>query len=133
MTLNEISQYRLICHKIKGIQSLLDSNYVGDTVQSASSHPYALHSVHIEGYKTNANTLTLLVELSSLNQRKTDIEEFVHNIVNYDIQLILAYKYLRGNRKPSWQSIATKLGFCSEHTPKRKIIKFFTHGGNGGK
>jgi hypothetical protein len=32
---------------------------------------------------------------------------------------------MRGRRPLSWQSIALKLGYRAEHTPKRKLEKYF--------
>ena len=132
MTLKQLREYRSICDEITDIKQQLDGSFVGDTVQSASKHPYDKRSVHIEGFPSDGHTLSLLARLSVLERSRTEIEQFVHSIDDYDIKLIIQYRYLRGKRPMSWQAIASRLNYLSEHTPKRKIQKYFQNGGNGG-
>lgn len=132
MTIKQLKDYRAICAEITEIKQELQGHYAGDTVQSGSKHPYSVHNVRVEGYKSDGNTISLLARLSVLENSRKDIEEFIHSVDDYDLKLIMQFRFLRGKRPMSWQAIAMKLGYCSEHTPKRKIQKYFENGGNGG-
>lgn len=134
MTIEKLKSYRGICAEIKDIKSKLSGSYVGDTVQSGSKHPYSVHNVHIEGLVPSGNTVSLLARLSVLEHSREEIEEFVHDIDDddYEIKQIIQYRFMRGKKPISWQRIAIKLGYCSEHTPNRKLKKYFENGGNGG-
>lgn len=132
MTIDELRKYRAICAEIADIKQQLAGHYAGDTVQSGSKHPYSVHNVRVEGYKSDDSTLSLLTRLSVLERFRKEIEEFVHSISDYDLKLIMQYRFLRGKRPMSWQAIAMKLNYLSEHTPKRKLQKYFSNGGNGG-
>lgn len=132
ITHSEFKSYRAVCAEIADIKSQLDARYAGDTVQSGSKHPYSVHNVRIEGYVPDGNTLSLLVRLSDLERLRTAVEDFVDGISDSEIRTIVSLRYIRGKRRPSWQCIATRLGYCSEHTPTRKLQKYFLNGGNGG-
>lgn len=132
MTIEELKNYRSICAEIADIKKELAGHYTGDTVQSGSKHPYSVHNVRIEGYKSDDSTISLLTRLSVLEHSRAEIEEFVHNFSDYDLKLIISYRFIRGKRPMSWQAIAMKLNYMSEHTPKRKLQKYFQKGGNGG-
>ena len=132
MTIEELKNYRSICAEIADIKNELAGHYAGDTVQSGSKHPYSVHNVRVEGYKSDDSTISLLTRLSVLEHSREEIEEFIHNLSDYDLKLIISYRFLRGKRPMSWQAIAMKLNYMSEHTPKRKLIKYFQNGGNGG-
>ena len=132
MTIDELKNYRSICAEIADIKKELAGHYAGDTVQSGSKHPYSVHNVRIEGYKSDSSTISLLTRLSVLERSRQDIEEFVHSINDYDLKLIIQYRFLRGKRPMSRQAIAMKLNYMSEHTPKRKLQKYFSNVGNVG-
>lgn len=132
MTIDELKRYRDICAEITDIKKELAGHYAGDTVQSGSKHPYSVHNVRVEGYKSDDSTISLLTRLSVLERSREDIEGFVHNLSDYDLKLIISYRFIRGKRPMSWQAIAMKLNYMSEHTPKRKLQKYFQNGGNGG-
>ena len=126
MTTEQLNQYRAICAEISDIRQQLENSYAGDTVQSGSKHPYSVHSVRIEGYKSDRHTTALLSRLSVLEHSREEIEAFVDNISDSEMRQIVQLRYIRGRKKRSWQYIAMKLGYCSEHTPKRKLKKFFS-------
>ena len=125
MRIEELTGYRSLCAEIKDLEDELKGSYVGDSVTSASGFPYSKHKVHIEGYKPNGGTVTMLARLSELKAQKSEIEEFVRSIKDREIKLILSWRYINGNKAPSWQAIAMRLGYRAEHTPKRKIQKYF--------
>ena len=101
-------------------------------MQSGSKHPYSVHSVRIEGYKPDRHTTALLSRLNVLEHSRAEIEAFVDNINDSEIRQIVQLRYIRGRKKRSWQYIAMKLGYCAEHTPKRKLKKFLNDVGNVG-
>lgn len=132
VTIDKLKSYRNLCAEISDIKSQLDKRYAGDTVQSASKHPYSVHSVRVEGYKSDGNTISLLTRLSILERSRAEVEEFVKGISDYNIKRIIKYRYMIGKRPMSWQAIAMKLGYSAEHTPKRKLKKYFQNVGNVG-
>lgn len=125
MTQNDLEAYRSVCAEIDDIKSQLAGRYAGDTVQSGSKHPYSVHSVRIEGYVPDGNTISLLARLSDLERSRAAVEEFVDGISDSEIRRIISLRYIRGKRRPSWQCIAMRLGYCSENTPKNKLKKIF--------
>lgn len=125
MTTADLKQYRSICAEIKDLEDELKDSYVGDSVTSASGFPYSKHTVHIEGYKPSGGTVAKLARLSELKAQKSEIEEFVRSVKDREIKLILSWRYINGKKSPSWQAIAMRLGYRSEHTPKRKAFKYF--------
>ena len=124
MTTEQLNQYRAICAEISDIRQQLENSYAGDTVQSGSKHPYSVHSVRIEGYKPDRRTTALLSRLSVLEHSRAEIEAFVDNINDSEIRQIVQLRYIRGRKKRSWQYIAMRLGYCSEHTPKRMTLRY---------
>ena len=125
MTIADLKQYRSICAEIKDIESELDGSYAGDTVQSGSRFPYSKHNVRIEGYVPDGGTVSALARLSKLKRKKKEIEEFVDEISDKEIKLIILWRYIKRNKPLSWQAIAMRLGYQSEHTPKNKLEKYF--------
>ncbi len=129
MTIADLKQYRSICAEIKDLEDELKGSYVGDSVTSASGFPYSKHTVHIEGYKHDGETVVRLAWLSRLKKEKGEIEKFVRGIKDREIKLILSWRYINGKKAPSWQAIAMRLGYRSEHTPKRKIHDYIKKSG----
>ena len=129
MTTAELKQYRSICAEIEDLENELKVSYVGDSVTSASNFPYSKHTVHIEGYKPSGSTVVMLARLSELKAQKNEIEEFVRSVKDREIKLILSWRYINGTKAPSWQSIAMRLGYQAEHTPKRKLQKYIKKSG----
>ncbi len=125
MTIADLKQYRSICAEIKDIEDELKGSYVGDSVSSSSGFPYSKHTVHIEGYEPSGGTAATLVRLEELKKQKSDIWEFVTGIKDREIKLILLWRFISGKKAPSWQAIAMRLGYQAEHTPKRKLQKYF--------
>lgn len=129
MTIAELKQYRSLCAEIKAIEDELKGSYVGDSVTSASGFPYSKHTVHIEGYEPSGGTAAMLARLSELKVRKGEMEEFVRSIKDREIKLILSWRYINGKKAPSWQAIAMRLGYRSEHTPINKLKNYFSNCG----
>lgn len=123
--IEELKQYRSVCVEIKDLEDELKGKYVGDAVTSASRFPYGKRTMHIEGCKSDGGTVAMLARLSELKSIKSEIEGFVRGVKDREIKLILSWRYISGRKAPSWQAIAMRLGYQAEHTPKRKLQKYF--------
>ena len=128
MTIDELKNYRSICAEIADIKKELAGHYAGDTVQSGSKHPYSVHNVRIEGYKSDSSTISLLTRLSVLECSRREVESFV-NVVPYYRTKKAFYLYyiapinkedqeicIKGlknhvwDKKPTWEDVADVIG-----------------------
>lgn len=132
MTLKELKDYRSVCAELDDVNEQLKSCEVIDCVQSASKFPYSKHSVPVSGLPPDDRVKSLLERQAALKAHIFTVERFVENVDNSEIKKIIYLRYIKGKRKKSWQYIAMQLGYCSEHTPQRKLNKYFVDGGNGG-
>lgn len=125
MTRKELETYRLICTELEEITAQLNERETVIAVQSSANAPYSKHTVTQSGLPPDPDTTVLLKRQAHLRAVKSEIERFVDSIEDNEIRLIVMIKYIRGKKTRSWQHIATRLGYCAEHTPKRKLKKFF--------
>ena len=132
MTVEQLKNYRSVCAELRDITEQLADSEVTVAVQSAATMPYSLHTATLSGLPPDPHTRTLLERQGVLRALRRDTERFVDSIGDSEIRLIVLLKYIRGKRPPSWQSIASRLGYCAEHTPKRKLKKFLADVGNVG-
>lgn len=74
-------------------------------------------------------------EYARLEKQCGEVLDFVNGIPDEhsEIREMIRMKYINGKQSPSWQSVAMRFNYRSEHTPKRKIENFLRNGGNGGK
>lgn len=65
-------------------------------------------------------------ERERLEAEKQIIDDFVKNISDKDaiIKQIIEWRYIDGTNKISWQTIAMRLGYLADHTPKRKLDEY---------
>ena len=126
MTIEKLKKYRDICSEIKDIKSKLSGSYVGDTVQSGSKHPYSVHNVHIEGLVPSGNTVSLLARLSDLKKQKSEIEEYIENIDDYQTKKMFEMKFFEYK---TYLQIAMTLsnGKMSESCVKKRIDRYVRH------
>lgn len=126
MTIEKLKKYRDICSEIKDIKSKLSGSYVGDTVQSGSKHPYSVHNVHIEGLVPSGNTVSLLARLSDLKKQKSEIEEYIENIDDYQTKKMFEMKFFEYK---TYLQIAMTLsnGKMSESCVKKRIYRYVRH------
>ena len=128
MTIDELKNYRSICAEIADIKKELAGHYAGDTVQSGSKHPYSVHNVRIEGYKSDDSTISLLTRLSVLEHSREEIKKFVDSIPHYRTRKALYLYYIapinevdpdsriKGmdifvwGKKPTWEDVADVIG-----------------------
>lgn len=132
MTMSQLESYRAVRAELEDIEGELAQYGVRIAVQSASTAPFSKHTVTAEGLPPSPKAKALLERKAQLRSRKAEVERFVDSITDSEIRLIVQLKYIRGKRPPSWQSIASRLGYCAEHTPKRKLKKFLADVGNVG-
>lgn len=129
MTTAELKQYRNICAEIEDLENELKGVYVGDSVTSASSFPYSKHTVHIEGYKPSGGTVSKLARLSELKSTKSEIEEFVRSVKDYKIRKAIKIYYIEpiadGEDKPTWETVADKIGNGATSQTLKSAIKRF--------
>lgn len=126
MTIEQLESYRAVRAELEDIEGELAQYGVRIAVQSASTAPFSKHTVTAEGLPPSPKAKALLERKAQLRSRKAEVERFVDSITDSEIRLIVQLKYIRGKRPPSWQAIASRLGYCSEHTPKRRFKKFLS-------
>lgn len=124
MTIEQLESYRAVRAELEDIEGELAQYGVRIAVQSASTAPFSKHTVTAEGLPPSPKAKALLERKAWLRARKGEVERFVDSIEDSEIRLIVLLKYVKGRRTASWQSIASRLGYCAEHTPKRKLLIF---------
>lgn len=95
MTIEHLKKYRYICAEIDEIKQKLSDSYAGDTVQSGSKHPYSVHNVRIEGFKSDKSTISLLTKLSNLEHSRKEIEEYINSIDDYSTKKMFEMKFYK--------------------------------------
>jgi len=124
MTIEQLESYRAVRAELEDIEGELAQYGVRIAVQSASTAPFSKHTVTAEGLPPSPKAKALLERKARLRARRAEVERFVDSIEDSEMRMIVLMKYIKGRQTASWQSIASKLGYCSEHTPKRKLIMF---------
>lgn len=124
MTIEQLESYRAVRAELEDIEGELAQYGVRIAVQSASTAPFSKHTVTAEGLPPSPKAKALLERKARLRARRGEVERFVDSIEDSEMRMIVLMKYIKGRQTASWQSIASKLGYCSEHTPKRKLIMF---------
>lgn len=131
MTIKELRQYRAICAEIDYINSKLNGNkiHVRDSVQSASKHPYSLHSVQIEGDVYEHSSPSLLAKKQHLIAKKQNIERFINDIPDYRIKRALELYCLEPLNEnlnvPSWENVADTIADGSTSAALKMAAKRF--------
>lgn len=82
---------------------------------------------------------SIVAEMSELNEpcthyellkeKKSQIDDFIDEIKDLNIKRIFKERYINGSRKPSFQSIAFKMGYSDEGTPRKIINKYLKQSG----
>lgn len=129
MTIDELKNYRSICAEIADIKKELAGHYAGDTVQSGSKHPYSVHNVRIEGYKSDSSTISLLTRLSVLERSRKEVDIFVKHIPYFKIRKAIKLYYIvpieQGESKPTWESVADIMGNgCTSSSIKKSVGRY---------
>lgn len=124
LTKEQLKRYRALKFELADVNAQIRQGSMQDSVQgSMKEHPYIMRNHKVVGVPDE--DYDLLVRKSDLKAEIKEIEEFVNGIEDGEIRAIISLRYIRGTRSPSWQNIALKLGYRAEHTPKRKLQKYF--------
>lgn len=119
----KLKNYRALKLELEDVNALINEKSLQDSVQGSSrDFPYIKQTRRISG--ASDEDYSLLVRKSDLKAQIQEIEDFVDKISDKEIRTIIMLRFIRGKRPKSWLNIAMKLGYCSEHTPKRKIESF---------
>lgn len=127
MTKEELSRLRNMRKEVEIIKKELNSikeEYVTDKVTgSTTDHPYIFTSFRIEGYDSDGYNgklkrleRRLERKLDELLDERARIEEYIENIDNATIRMILRLRYINGL---GWNQIGNELGY-SERQIRRK-------------
>ncbi len=135
MTKEQLKKYRTWKAELADLELDTNNKTVHDSVKkSKREFPWTLGNDHIEGVPDE--NYDLLVRKSNLKAQIKEVDDFVNGIEDIQLQRIFRLRYLTSKKKLSWLSIAMKIGYSSEHTPKRKhdafLNKILKDGGNGG-
>lgn len=129
MTIKELRSYRTICAEIEHIDKQLGRRTVKDSVQSASKHPYSLHSVSVEGDIYERSSPLLLTKKQKLLAQKREIEELICNVSEYRIRRALELYCLEPLNEnleiPNWENVADMLADGSTGESLRKAVTRF--------
>lgn len=121
MTIDELKNYRSICAEIADIKKELAGHYAGDTVQSGSKHPYSVHNVRIEGYKSDAETISLLTRLSVLERSRDQIQEYINSIDDFQTKKMFILRFVHGY---SWLQVAHKIRGNTADSCRMRVIRY---------
>lgn len=122
MTIEELKNYRSICAEIADIKKELAGHYAGDTVQSGSKHPYSVHNVRVEGYKSDDSTISSLTRLSVLERSRAEIEEYIYSINDFQTKKMFYLKFVKGRTYlQTAMAINTKM---SADCVKKRIYRY---------
>ena len=122
MTKKQLKNYRAICAEIADIKQELQGHYAGDTVQSGSKHPYSVHNVRVEGYKSDGNTLSLLARLSVLEHSRKDIEDYINSIDDLQTKEMFELVFKKG--KTYLQTVMALNPKMSEDCVRKRIERY---------
>lgn len=133
MTIKEqLKQYRTMKLELEEVSSKIDEKCIKDSAAgSMKDFPWILQNHSLSGIADE--DYNLLERKLELKTQIKAVDDFVREIEDNEIRTIILMRYVSGKRKMSWQNIALKLGYCAEHTPKRKLQKYFCDVGNVGK
>lgn len=67
---------------------------------------------------------SVMRDIEKLTQRKNAIDTFINSIKDLKLKRIFKERYIIGNHQPSFQAIASKMGYSDEGTPRKKIKKY---------
>lgn len=123
MTKEQLKRYRALKFELADVNEQIRLGSIQDSVQgSMKDHPYIMQNHKVAGVPDE--DYDLLVRKSDLKSQIKEIEEFVNGIEDAQMQRIFRLRYMTSKKQLSWLSIAMKIGYTSEHTPKRKHDAF---------
>lgn len=131
MTVKELRRYRTVCAELDAIDKKLNGSkiHVRDSAQSASKHPYSLHSVPVEGMVYEHSSPYLLAKKQRLEAEKSCIEDFIWGISDKRVRDALEIYCLEPLNEdldvPNWEDVADALGDGSTGHSIRMLVARF--------
>lgn len=123
MTYRELKSYRTARAALEHVSEELAECEVTTAVQSAAQFPYSLHTSTLSGLPTTPRVISLLDEQRRLRAFCGLVERFAESVDDEEMSEIIRLRFLTPERH-SWQEIALKLGYRSEHTPKTRLMRY---------
>ena len=129
MTEKQLSQYRSLKAEIKELTSQIKTLDSSDIVNGSDPvYPYIQHNIKVTGTDGLAEARDRLRQrCREYDAERAEILAFVDGIEDSETRRIFRYRYIDGDRRPSWLQIAFKLGKSDEGTPRKKHDKFLRH------
>lgn len=131
MTLEQLEAYRANRAELEAVEDELNAREVTVAVSSAAEFPYSKHTATVSGLPPEPRVKALLERRARLRASCTAVERFAESIEDDEVRTVVRLRYMAQGRKPSWQDIALKLGYCAEHTPRRKLLDYIMHKTDG--
>lgn len=122
--LEQLEAYRTNKAELEAITEELAECEVTTLVQSAAEFPYSLHTATQTGFPPSGRVNTLLAKQARLRASCELVERFTESVDDYELRRIIKLRFMSQGKKPSWQEIALKLKYRSEHTPYRKLTGY---------
>ena len=127
MTLEQLEAYRTARAELEAVTDELAGYETQIAVQTAAEFPYSLHTATQTGLPNVPRVKTLLDRQAALRACCAAVERFAESIADDEVRTIVRLRFMAGGRRLSWQEIALKLGYRSEHTPRRKLTDYILH------
>ncbi|MBQ4599102.1 MAG: hypothetical protein IJT87_12450 [Ruminiclostridium sp.] len=124
MTLDQLEAYRANRTELEAVGDELAGYETQIAVQSAAEFPYSLHTATQTGLPNVPRVKTLLDRQARLRASCAAVERFAESVDDYELRRIIELRFMSQGKKPSWQEIALKLKYRSEHTPYRKLTGY---------
>ena len=124
MTLDQLEAYRANRAELEAVGDELAGYETQIAVQSAAEFPYSLHTATQSGLPNVPRVKTLLDRQARLRACCEAVERFAESVDDYELRRIIELRFMSQGKKPSWQEIALKLKYRSEHTPYRKLTGY---------
>ena len=124
MTLDQLEAYRANRTELEAVGDELAGYETQIAVQSAAEFPYSLHTATQSGLPNTPRVKTLLARQARLRACCEAVERFAESVDDYELRRIIELRFMSQGKKPSWQEIALKLKYRSEHTPYRKLTGY---------
>lgn len=111
MTAEYLLQYRSICKELSEKNAEIKNKTLSETVSGSDSEfPYVQRTISVSGMEEGEQNKKLLQRVKYLKFKKSEIEKFIDGIDNSFTRRIFEYRYIKGERKPSWRRVAAMMG-----------------------
>lgn len=127
MTKEYLKSYRLWDRRIEELSEEIHGSVVSDTVLSAADFPYSQHPVGISGAPpdTDERRWELERKRAYLMGRCREIRRWVNAIPDPITREVFEFRYILGDRMPTWQEIAQRIGGGNGESSVRMRVQRF--------